>query len=236
MTDIGGPEVKFQPTLWTVVRRATDPTHPDARQAMAALIQQYWKPVYYFIRSRGQSAEDAKDLTQAFFCQVLERRALGQADPGKGRFRSYLLGYLTFFLSNQAAAARALKRGGGTAPLSLEFATAEESYRSGESPERLYLRTWATTVIQQALTRLEQELARADKSIYFDVLSQTLSPEQPTYKQIAARLGIGEGDVSNYLHRARKRYRAALIATVMPSVSSPEDAELEIQALLDALE
>jgi len=112
-TDIGGDRPGFQPTLWTMILRARDPGSPERRQALDQLIQAYWKPVYFFIRRKGRDVETAKDLTQSFFTAFVEKDFLKNVSPEKGRFRSFVLASLTYFLSDEYDRSRALKRGGG---------------------------------------------------------------------------------------------------------------------------
>src|SRR5262245_31036889 len=111
-TSLGGPNVRFQPTLWTTVLRARDAGGEEARGAIGRLVERYWKPLYFFARRRGCDVENAKDLTQAFFGRVVERDFLRDVTPEKGRFRSWLLAAMSHFLSDERERENALKRGG----------------------------------------------------------------------------------------------------------------------------
>lgn len=240
MTQIGGPDHRFQSTCWSVVRHAIDPSSPDALQALEELIRSYWKPVYFFVRRRGHKAEPAKDLTQGFFCRLLEKGGLEGYDPERGRFRTYLLGAVRFFLSDQASAEAALKRGGEWNRIELDYSGAEALYAGemidDETPEGLYERTWAREVLQQALEEVRVEFQAEGKEIYYRVLKEHLDPTQPSYAEVAARLDLKVTDVGNYLHRARKRLRPAFLRVVLPSVTEPEEVAGELQEIFATLQ
>ncbi len=119
---------RFPSTHWSDVLAAGRGATPGAGEALAALCRAYWYPLYAYVRRRGHDAHAARDLTQEFFARMLEKNYLADADPAKGRFRSFLLAALNHFLANERDRARALKRGGGRPPLSLDFATAEHQY------------------------------------------------------------------------------------------------------------
>ncbi|HEV3029765.1 MAG TPA: sigma-70 family RNA polymerase sigma factor, partial [Planctomycetota bacterium] len=137
-TGIGGARRAFQSTLWTVVLAAKDLSAPDRRQALQTLIQTYWKPVYLFIRRRGNDREVSKDLAQGFFTALLERNFLQYVQRDRGKFRTFLLTALEHFMADERDRAQALKRGGGRASLSLDFASAEtEISRDPAAPDSL---------------------------------------------------------------------------------------------------
>ncbi len=229
------PDLHFSPTRWSLVQRAVDPAHPDTRAALSELVEVYWQPVYFFVRRRGHDADAARDLTQEFFCRLLEKGGLADASPERGRFRTYLLGAVKFFLSDEADRAHAQKRGGGRAPLSLDFARAESQYaiepKTSEPADALLNRMWARELVDRALARLERQLADEGRATIFAVLRLSLAPNQPSYAEIAKALGISEADVTNHLHRARKRFRQALLAEVLPSTGSLAEAEVELREL-----
>jgi RNA polymerase sigma-70 factor (ECF subfamily) len=231
------PRRGFATTRWSLVLAAGTPGSADA---LAALSTTYWYPIYAFIRRSGCSAHDAEDLTQQFFARLLEKNFLAGADRAKGRFRSYLLGALKHFLANQRDRAAALKRGGGQMMAPLEGRSAEERYRHEPAdeltPEKLFERRWALTVLEQALTRLRDEHAAAGKLDLFDRLKPALTGELPGgFAELAAELGMTEGAVKAAVHRLRKRYREAMRAEIAQTVAREEEVEDEIRALFAAL-
>jgi RNA polymerase sigma-70 factor (ECF subfamily) len=224
---MGGPAGGFAETLWTSVLRAK-----DDGAALGRLVERTWKPLYFYLRRKGREVEAAKDLTQAFFAHLLEKRLLDRVERGRGRFRNFLLAALEHFLANEYRVASAEKRGGGTIPISLDFAGAEAEYAPSlaETAEDLYTRAWALGVLEGALADLRRELG--DR---FDAVRAHLSAEgeRPTYRQTAGRLGISESDVANLLHRARGRLGERIVERVRDTVEGePGD---EVADLLRAL-
>ena len=151
----------FAATHWSLVLAAGGDGTPAARAALEKLCRTYWPPLYAFVRRSGHAPADAQDLTQGFFLQLLQRNFLDGVDPCKGRFRSFLLAALQHHLSNERDRARAQKRGGGLAPISIDAQDAEGRYllepADPMTPEKLYERRWALTVLDQALARLQKE-------------------------------------------------------------------------------
>ena len=229
-------------TRWSVVLAAGRTSQPAAREAMATLCGLYWHPLYAFIRRRGSSPEEAEDMTQAFLAHVIEKESLRHVDPGKGKFRSFLLTALKNFLSDQRSKEAALKRGGGVAPVSLDAEEAEGRYRLDPAddltPERIFERQWALTVIEQAMNRLRERYARSGKTNQFDEMKIFLSGEKRPvpYADVAERLGITPLAVKVAVHRLRKRFRDALREEIAQTVASSEEIDAELQALYAALE
>jgi RNA polymerase sigma-70 factor (ECF subfamily) len=145
------------------VLQAGKATSPKTKRALECLCETYWYPLYVFLRRRGITASDAEDYTQAFIARVLEKDFLGSADPQRGRFRSFLLTMLRRFLATELERQQAQKRGGKIKTLSLDFRRGEDRYQAQPvdrwTPERLYDRRWALTVLEQALTTLREEFA-----------------------------------------------------------------------------
>jgi RNA polymerase sigma-70 factor (ECF subfamily) len=233
---------RFMTTRWSVVLAAGGGDQPAAREALSTLCGQYWQPLYAFIRSRGSSPEEAEDLTQAFLVHLLEKEALRQVDPGKGRFRSFLLASLKNFMSDQRSKERAKKRGGGVAPIPLDAEEAEGRYRLEPAhditPERIFERQWALAVIEQAMIRLRERYARTGKERHFDVMKIFLSGEKRPvpHAEIAKKLGITELAVKVAVHRLRKRFRDSLREEIAQTVSDSGDIDAELRALQTALE
>ena len=229
----------FATTRWSVVLAAgADTSSPGVHQALATLCETYWYPLYGFLRSRGFSAEDAQDLTQAFFARLLEKHALRHADPSRGRFRSFLLASLKNFAANERDREIAGKRGGGAPMLSLEIESAEGRFQmeppTDETPERVFDRRWALTLLDRVMLRLQAEMtARSEKSSAFDRLKTYLTGDQPqlSYAETASELGMSEGAVKVAVHRLRKRFRDLVRDEIAHTVSSPEDIEDELRHL-----
>lgn len=239
--DEGRPAACFVTTRWTVVVTAARRDSPQARDAMAQLCQAYWYPLYAYVRQRGYSAEDAQDLTQEFFARLLEHNWVGEADRTRGRFRTFLLTSLSRFLTNEWDRARAQKRGGGLAAVSLDTALAEDRYQSDSvsalTPDQLYDRQWAMTLLERALTRLEAEHAQSGKAAEFAVLNPFLTAERGAipYAAVAGQLGLSEATARMAVHRLRKRFRVVFREEIAQGVAAPGEVEEEIRHLLAAL-
>jgi len=212
-----------------------------AREALSRLCQTYWYPLYAYVRRRGHSPQDAEDLTQEFFARLLQHNWVALADRSKGRFRSFLLMVLSRFLANEWDKIRAQRRGGGVPMFSLTMDTAETRYclepATTTSPEDLFERKWAVTLLDQVLVALHDEYHKAGKTAVFEALKPCLvgpSKAQP-YQVLAARLGMTEGAVKVAVHRLRERYRLRLKKEVSQTVASPSDVDSELRHLFRVL-
>src|SRR5690348_6603749 len=172
------PQAAFNTTHWSVVLAVTRSDNTRAGESLAKLCQTYWYPLYAYVRRRGYLAPDAQDLTQAFFEQLLERRSLAGATPGLGKFRSFLLTTMKHFLVSHWKYHMAQKRGGGAPMLSLDWAAAEERFdlepATQASPDKLFEKQWALTILGDVLTQLEREYQSEGKTDLFAALRQTL--------------------------------------------------------------
>ena len=210
---------------------------PQAAQALETLYGIYWYPLYAYVRRRGHGHEDAQDLTQAFLLQLLERRAFARVDRSKGRFRSFLLAGLNYFLADARDRARAQKRGGGQPVLSFDAQTAEQRYRlepvDDLSPDKLFERQWALALLDDVLARLEQEFSAAGKSGLFQQLRVFLvaGRGEDTYAEIAAGLGLSSEAVKKAAHRMRHRYYALFREAIARTVADPAEVEDELRYL-----
>jgi RNA polymerase sigma factor (sigma-70 family) len=230
----------FHTTRWSLIARAAHDSSPESRAALEELCGLYWYPLYAFARREGLSPEEAQDLTQGFFVSLLERRDLSTASAEKGRFRAFLRTSMKHFLLNHWKQARAQKRGGGRKLHSLDFDVAEQRYsREPElSPEQLFDRQWALTVLELSLTALQSSYQSQGKQQLFDELKPALTgDETATGKQLAARLEISEGAVRTALHRLRKDFRTELRRQVAETLDASDTASLdeEIADLFAAL-
>jgi RNA polymerase sigma-70 factor (ECF subfamily) len=213
----------------------------SSREALEELCRAYWRPIYAYVRRRGHAPPEAEDLTQAFFAHFLERKLLTVVDRQRGRFRTFVLHACEYFLAKQWRDASRLKRGGGQKILSLDVTAAEDSYRNDPAdqmtPERLYERQWALSLLDLTLDRLRQEWVAAGKETLFATLQNFLSGERKsvTCAQAALQLGMSEGAVRTAVHRLRQRYGEILRAEVAQTLSRPEDLEDELRHLLTVL-
>jgi len=231
----------FATTHWSVVMAAGKGDSPQAADALEKLCCTYWYPLYAFVRRQGHEAHDAEDLTQEFFARFLAKEYFGRADPALGRFRSFLLACLKNFLAEQQRQARRLKRGGGQTILSWDSQTAEERYRlepaDPVTPEQVYDRRWALTLLETVLARLADEQSAASKQRVFTQLKEYLWGEarQTGYAETAARLGMTEGAVKVAVHRLRRRLRDLLREEVAHTVAIGEEIDEELRHLIGVI-
>jgi RNA polymerase sigma-70 factor (ECF subfamily) len=231
---------KFPATRWTLVAAASDPARPESHAALAWLCENYWYPLYAYVRRRGYSAADAQDLTQQFILGLLEGRYLDRADPDKGRFRAFLLSSFKFFLFDEMDRTHAQKRGGGTTLLPFEISYAEELYirepAHQETPERIFERRWARIVLDRVLERLREEFVQHGRLDYFNRLKAYLVGQaEVPYAELARQLGTSEGALKVGIHRLKKRYRELLRAEVAETVADPSQIDDELRYLAAAL-
>jgi RNA polymerase sigma factor (sigma-70 family) len=223
------------------VLRAGDPCDPQARAALEGLCRDYWYPLYAFARRRGLSPEDACDLIQSFFVDLIERDALTAADRERGRFRTFLLTCCSNYLSHRREHDQSLKRGGGRRHVAIDLNDAEGRYgrevAHSLTAERLFERRWALTLLDGVLSRLQSEMADTGKAEMIERLRPALEgngrPEP--YREIAASLGMSEGAVKVAVHRLRARYRMLLREEVAQTIANPADVDSELAELLTAL-
>ena len=208
-----------------------------AREALTTLCEAYWYPLYGFLRGRGHSPADAEDLTQAFFALLLEKQVIRQADPARGRFRSFLLKALQNFAANVHAKKTAAKRGGGVSALSLEFDQAEGRLSlegsSAETPERAFDRRWALTLLDRVMSRLKDDAVLKGKDEQFETLKPYLTGDEPqlSYSGTATALGVSEGAVKVAVHRLRRKFRDILQDEISQTVSSRDEIADELRHL-----
>jgi RNA polymerase sigma-70 factor (ECF subfamily) len=234
--------LSFETTRWSLVVAAASDDPSAARAALATLCEIYWYPLYAYVRRRGSGPEDARDLTQSFLMSLLERRDFEHLRQDRGRFRAFLLASLQHFLANDAARRRAQKRGGGRAPLPLSFDDAEGRYSfepaEPATPETIYERRWALTVIERVLARLREEWEASSKEAEFDELKACLLGQGPGggHAAIAHRLGTTEGAVKVAVHRLRKKFQTELRQDIAETVADASEVDDEIRYLIRALD
>lgn len=231
----------FVTTNWSQLRRAGDEGSPEHAEALEALCRAYWQPVYAYVRRRGYRPEDARDLTQGLFADLLARGGFSKADPQRGRFRTFLLASLGNYLSKEAGKSAAQKRGAGVVPLSLDAESGEEFFQleSGEqfAPERLFDRRWAHQLSQHALDRLKEEVDAEGSPGRFAALQPYLlaEPAPGAYESQAKVLGLSVNGVKTAVRRLRARFGAILRDEVARTISDPGEVEDELGHLLQVL-
>lgn len=231
----------FATTHWTVVLAAGRDRSPQADAALDELCRTYWYPLYAYVRRQGHSREDAEDLTQAFLARLLEKHYLEGVSSDKGKFRAFLLVAMKRFLANEWDRTRRKKRGGGVRPLSLDWQDADLRYQINPadnlSPDKLYDRAWALTVLERAIIRLRDENGAEGKARQYEQLKTFLMAGNSDipYARAAAALDLTEGAVRVAVHRLRRRYRELLREEITQTLSDPAQADEEMQALFSAL-
>jgi len=229
--------VQFANTHWSVVLLAGKSESPLCQEALENLCRSYWYPLYAFLRRQGYTSADAKDLTQGFFANFLQKNFLTAVNPAKGKFRSFLLTALKHFLANEWDRLQAEKRGGKHAFISLDEQSAEKRYQlepsSSATPEELYEHRWALTVLDAGLKRLKDDCEADGKAAQFEELYVYLSsePAEGDYARSAARLGMSNGAVAVAVHRLRQRYGELLRKEIGRTVSSPAEIPEEMRFL-----
>jgi RNA polymerase sigma-70 factor (ECF subfamily) len=232
---------QFPTTHWSRVVSAGDPDAPGAREALASLCGAYWFPLYAYIRRRGYPPAEAEDLTQGFFAYLLEGGLLAKAEPGRGHFRSFLRTVCSNYLAMRSRREHAQMRGGGRIGVSIDVAEAEGRYvrelSYEASPEWIFDRAWAVTLLGRVLAQLRQE-HEARGAETFEALQDTLTEGRggAKYATIAERLGLSEGAVRVAVHRLRRRYGELLRSEIATTVADPDEVDDEIRDLFSALE
>ena len=229
---------RFQTTNWSLVLAARDEPSAAGREALEALCERYWYPLYACVRGSGHDADAARDLTQDFFARLLERDFLEGVSPEAGRFRSFLLASLKHFLSHERDKRRALKRGGTSIHVSLDDGTAEDRFAREPAdhltPEQVFERRWALTVLDHALEKLKLEHAARGEHHRFERLREFLTGQEPhpSYRDIAGELGVTEEAVKAAVHRLRRRLGVVLREEIADTVARPEEIDDEVRYLL----
>ena len=234
------PRDYFATTHWTQVLHAGRSDSTSAREALAQLCQSYWYPLYAYARRRGNSPADAEDLTQGFFARLLELNSLADVRREKGKFRSFLLASLNHYISDEWDRARAQKRGHGRV-VSLDAGLAEERFShepaDALTPEKLFEKKWAMTLLESVVQKLQGEYESAGKGALFMVLKFSIAGDQgeESYAELAAQLGMSEATLRVTIHRLRQRYRQLLRDEIARTVASEAEVDGEIRHLFAAL-
>ena len=232
---------RFASTRWSLVAAAGHASSPGAQEALATLCGVYWYPLYAFARRQMPNRDDAQDLTQGFFAQLLEKDYLHTAQPERGKFRSFLLTAFKRYLARERDRATAQKRGGGRSLFTLDFQNGESRYHlepvDNATPEKIFERRWALTLLEQTLARLRQEFELAGKQRLFEALKGTLTGDGAPgpYATLVRELEMSEQAIKVAVHRLRKRYGELLRAEVAETVAAPADIDDELRNLFVAV-
>lgn len=227
---------QFPTTRWTLILASKD--EPQARRAaLDQLMGDYWKPLYFFVRRRGLSAEAAEDAVQGFIAHLLEGDILQRLDPQRGRLRGYLRTAIKHYLANLYEKEKAKKRGGDAVRLPLDFDVAESALsQTPPGPDEAFERAWAVGIMQRALEQLETEFDSGERSGPFEVVQQFFAlGAAPSYRDVARRHDMTLPQLKAFLHRARVRYRQIVDALVTDTVFEATEAQAEVDALLQVL-
>jgi RNA polymerase sigma factor (sigma-70 family) len=231
----------FATTRWSVVMTARAGGGTASSAALETLCAVYWYPLYAFVRRLGHAPHDAQDLTQEFFARLLAKEWLGGVARERGRFRTFLITALRRFLANEWDRARAEKRGGGCAILSLDSEIAEARYAMeptvAAAADQVYERRWALTLLDQAMSRLREEYERHGQARAFAQLKEYLTAERHSipYAEVAEALGTSTGAARVAVHRLRKRFREVFREAIADTVAQPEDIGEEVRYIVSVL-
>jgi RNA polymerase sigma factor (sigma-70 family) len=231
----------FPRTRWSLVLAATQKNSSESAAALESLCRAYWYPLYAYVRRCGQPPHDAQDLTQEFFCRLLEKRWLDSADREKGKLRTYLIVALKSFMNKEWRHASSQRRGGGQSHVPLDTEFAESRYATDPSAtlaqDEAFDRQWALMLLELTMNRLRAEFAVARQQDDFDILKGCLMAKRGgiDYAMVAARLGMNEGAARVAAHRLRKRFREIYREEISQTLADDADVEGELRHLAAAL-
>jgi len=227
----------FPTTRWSLIVSCRQRPTANSHEALASLCNAYWYPLYVYVRRQGKSVEDAQDLTQGFFARLLEKHYIEDFNRERGSFRTFLVAAFRHYVTNERERERAQKRGGDQPPMTLDLQEAEQRYRLEPShnltPEKLYERRWALTLLERSMERLRAE--SADQS-HFDRLRVFLTGEAViSYRELSDQMGMSEGALKVAVHRLKRRYGDLVREEIGQTVTSPEQIKKELGYLLSAV-
>ena len=230
----------FATTSWSLVSKARDEEDMKSEEALNELCLSYWYPLYAFARRKGNDRSSAEDLTQSFFAFFLESDGILKADSDRGRFRTFLLSSFQNFMANEWRSQNAQKRGGGRKRLDLDFDVADEDYRRESrddwSPEKVFERTWALSMLGATMARLQEQYLHNEKGDLFEAIHGYLDGTNSlSYRETAEKLGMKEGAVKVAVHRLKERYGDQLRLQVASTLTNPGEVDDELGRLFAAL-
>jgi DNA-directed RNA polymerase specialized sigma24 family protein len=240
---LAGKNPAFPTTSWSLIKRVQKGSPEDAAKAMEEICRQYWYPIYAFARRSSFAPEDAEDMAQTFFQNLVADDAIRAAREEKGRLRAFMLAVLKRLISKQIRYNVAEKRGGTAhATLSWDELTAEEHYALEPAtlvdPDALFDRAWAERVLDQSARKLREEFALGDNLALFEAIQDYLpyrTSEPASYPLIAANLAMNEGAVRQQVSRMRKRYAALIEQHIAQTVEGEDEQREELQYLVSVM-
>lgn len=231
----------FPQTRWSLIAVVKGGDEKLARRALGEVCEAYWRPLYAFARHSGKSAEEAEDLVQGFFEVLISRSAMERVDAAKGKLRSFLMASFKKFMTSQWRHESAQKRGGGVVPVSIDAGVAEGEYlkdsRSGLTPEEMFDRRWALTLLERVMERLGESYEARGQGERFEVLKEFLEPGAGDggYASAAEGIGMKENAFQQAVFRMRAKYRELLEAEIAETVGSREAVQEELRELIAAV-
>ena len=226
---------QFATTHWSLVLAAGNREHEESNRALEKLCRAYWPPLYAYVRRRVRDVHEAQDLTQAFFERLLEKEYLADADPERGRFRSFLITAFKRFLAKERDKAATQKRGGGQMTFTVNFELQDRNWGEPQdalTAEQIYERQWAITLLNRVMDRLQREMDRSGRAHQFHLLKDFLGgAATATYAEIAPNLGLNESAARMAASRMRGRYRELLQEEIAQTVETQEDIDGEVKHL-----
>ena len=230
---------EFPPTRWTLIRKVQHGSERESAQALDQLCRSYWYPIYAYARRYGFNGEDAEDLTQMFFQNLVNYESLQAVTQERGRLRSFMLAMLKRIISKHLRHDAAEKRGGskGTT-LSFDELNAEERYAAepadAHDPDAIFDRAWASDVLAAAESKLRADYTKADNADSFEALREflPLGDNATPYAEAAKRLRINESTLRLQIHRMRKRYAKLIEAVIAETVNDEAEQRTELEHLM----
>jgi RNA polymerase sigma-70 factor (ECF subfamily) len=231
----------FPETHWSAVLTAGNEESPKALAALERICQNYWFPLYAFLRRKGYAYAEAQDMTQQFLVQLMEKNSIRLAQRERGKFRSFLLTSLNHFLTDEWRRQTAQKRGGGQVVSLSGFSDAETRFQSEPyhevSPDHIFDKAWALTLLEKTMARLRQVWEEDGKQALFDRLKGYIlaAAQSPPYRELAAECQMTEGALKMTICRLRRFFREVLCDEIAQTVERPEEIEEEIQYFIKVL-
>jgi RNA polymerase sigma-70 factor (ECF subfamily) len=231
----------FATTHWSLIVCAGEQDRPVAHQALSELCGRYWYPLYAFLRRGGNDHDQAQDLVQGFFLELIEHARIAAADPERGRFRTFLLASLKNYQANERRTYQTIKRGGKAIQVSINFSVGQQLYDNEPfhslTPEKLYERKWALQLIQRCLGQLETEAQSAGRGALFEKVKPLFHGEDADagYQQIASELGMSAGAIKVAVHRWRDKFRSLIRDEIRHTVTTEVEVDDEVELLFAAI-
>lgn len=229
----------FPATRHSVIERMRGDDPETRRQAFGDLVEGYWKPLYKYLRVNWQlEADEAQDLTQAFFTDAFQKAWLERFEPAKARFRTFVRVCADRFVMNVRQSAARLKRGGGVQTVSLDFEGAEREVRllhlaAQPDPEMFFHQEFVRALFEKTIQELREEYLSSGRAVYFSIFERyDLAPsEGVSYAQLAAEFKLTPAQVTNYLAHVRRRFRERALETLGGLCGSEQEFRREARDL-----